>query len=108
MKSVRTYNWHCDGSNSRINIHFEDGTQFSRTVSCADAMRLCKEGKSVIPVLMEKYRLPDLKPVYVERFASPNEEKYYTLLGEKKATGNPLSADDEEFIWKYEHGFVED
>lgn len=58
MKKVRTYNWYCNGDSSHINIYFEDGTQFCRTVSHKDAMKLCNEGEGAIPYLMEKYAEP--------------------------------------------------
>lgn len=98
MKKVRTYNWHCDGSDSHINIYFEDGTYFCRTVSCADAIRLCKEGEAAIPYLMEKYAEPQ-KREYVPRFDDADEERYFMLLAKKEVC--PLSGNEEEFLLNY-------
>jgi len=74
-RPVRTYNWFVNGDQSRINIHFVDGSQFSRTVTHRDAMKLCKEGLSCLPYLQEKYPHPEKREIafytVIDRYGIP-------------------------------------
>lgn len=77
MKTIIRYNSYNDGPNSRMNIHFSDGSQFSRRISAYDAIRIAKEGMECLDEMMEKYATPDPKPSKVE--LTPEEERFWAL-----------------------------
>lgn len=77
MKTIIRYNSYNNGPNSRMNIHFSDGSQFSRRISAYDAIRIAKEGMECLDEMMEKYAMPDPKPSKVE--LTPEEERFWML-----------------------------
>lgn len=77
MKTIIRFNSYNNGSDSRMNIHFSDGSQFSRRISAYDAIRIAKEGKECLDEMMQKYATPDPKPSYVT--LTPAEERFWTL-----------------------------
>lgn len=77
MKTIIRYNSYNNGSDSRMNIHFSDGSQFSRRISAYDAIRIAKEGKECLDEMMQKYATPDPKPSYAK--LTPAEERFWTL-----------------------------
>lgn len=54
-KQVKSYRWYCDGSASRICIHYEDGDTFARCVSAEDAVMLSKYRERAVVYLVVKY-----------------------------------------------------
>lgn len=69
MKTITRFNSYNNGSNSRMNVHFSDGTQFSRRISAYDAVRIAKEGKDCLDEMMQKYAKPDSKLTYKQMSA---------------------------------------
>ena len=65
MKKVRLFNHYNNGADSKVNVYFEDGTEWHRTVDASDVMKLAKEGEKYLPHLFEKYREPQPKKKYV-------------------------------------------
>jgi len=58
MKKVRLFNHYNNGNDSRVNVYFEDGTEWHRTVTAYDVTRLAREGVPYLLALMEKYKKP--------------------------------------------------
>lgn len=58
MKAIKSYNSYNNGDSSRMNIHFTDGTQFARTISAKDAIRIAKEGVDCLEEMIQKYAAP--------------------------------------------------
>lgn len=77
MKTITRFNSYNNGPDSRMNVHFSDGTQFSRHISAQDAIRIAKEGKDCLAELMQKYATPDPKPQRYHK--SRIEERFWEL-----------------------------
>ena len=77
MKTITRFNSYNNGNNSRMNIHFSDGSQFSRHISASDAIRIAKEGRACLVEMMQKYAKPDAKPEKVQM--SPAEARFWEL-----------------------------
>lgn len=77
MKTIIRYNSYNNGPQSRMNIHFSDGSQFSRRISAYDAVRIAKEGEACLDEMMQKYATPDPKPTMVKQ--TPEEERFWEL-----------------------------
>lgn len=58
-KKTRSYRWYCDGSASRIYIHYEDGDTFARNVMAEDAVLLSKYKDRAVVYLVIKYYYND-------------------------------------------------
>ena len=68
MKKIRLYNHYNNGNNSKVNVYFEDGTEWHRTVTAYDVMRLAHEGETYLEVLLKKYKNPQPKPEFVKGY----------------------------------------
>ena len=77
MKTIVRYNSYNNGPDSRMNIHFSDGSQFSRRISAYDAIRIAKEGRACLYEMIKKYATPDPKPSKVK--LTPEEERFWEL-----------------------------
>lgn len=77
MKTIRCFNSYHNGNDSRLNIHFTDGTQFSRRISAYDAVRIAKEGRACLEEMMSKYAAPQPKPRPVQM--TPEEAHFWEL-----------------------------
>lgn len=78
MKTIRTFNAYNNGDQSKVNIYFADGTEFHRTISARDAMRIGREGESVLAEIMEKYSEPQPKPEPIK--LTPREQYEMDLV----------------------------
>ena len=58
MKKIRTYNHYNNGSQSRLNVYFEDGTEIHRQIESCEVTKLAHEGEKYLRVLLEKYKEP--------------------------------------------------
>lgn len=58
MKKITKYHSYNNGTQSRMTIVFEDGSQMVRRIQAFDAVRIAKEGRAVLPEMMEKYAEP--------------------------------------------------
>lgn len=77
MKTIIRFNSYNNGANSRMNIHFSDGSQFSRYISAFDAIRIAKEGIDCLDEMMQKYAMPD--PQTDKKQMSPAEARFWEL-----------------------------
>lgn len=58
-KAIRTFNAYNNGSESKLNVHFEDGSQFTRTITAYEAALISKtRDRAYLEQLMEKYAEP--------------------------------------------------
>lgn len=91
-KEIKTYNTYNNGNNSKINVHFTDGTQWTRTIAAYDATMAMREGLPYVRYLMQKYAAPQPRP---ERPRLTREEE---RLNQLIATSHivPLSPDQQE------------
>ena len=71
MKKVRLFNHYNNGANSKVNVYFEDGTEWHRTVDASDIQKLAKEGEKYLPQLMKKYKEPQKKQEWVTARINP-------------------------------------
>lgn len=56
MKTITRFSAHNNGAQSKLNVHFSDGSQFARTITAAEAIELSKtRSESFLSALMEKY-----------------------------------------------------
>lgn len=65
MKKIRLYNHYNNGNNSKVNVYFEDGTEWHRTVTAYEVTRLAHLGEAYLKVLLEKYKYPQPKEEFV-------------------------------------------
>ena len=77
MKTITRFNSYNNGNSSCMNIHFSDGSQFSRYISAFDAIRIAKEGRDCLDEMMQKYAMPDPKPEKIQM--SPAEARLWEL-----------------------------
>ena len=68
MKKVRLMNFHNNGDNSKVNVYFEDGTEWHRTVTAYEVTRLAHEGEAYLEVLLKKYKNPQPKPEFLKGY----------------------------------------
>lgn len=61
-------NFHNNGDNSKVNVYFEDGTEWHRTVTAYEVTRLAHEGLAFLEVLFEKYTIPQAKPEFLKGY----------------------------------------
>lgn len=76
MKEIRIYNFYNNGSNSKVNVYFKDGSQWHRTVEAYEVQQLSKKGETYLETLMQKYKEPQPKQVYLKMFVN---KKFETL-----------------------------
>lgn len=62
-KAIRKFNACNNGPESKLNVHFEDGSQFTRTITAYEAIQLSKTRDiTYLEQLMEKYAEPQPRP----------------------------------------------
>lgn len=63
MKTISTFSAHNNGAQSKLNVHFSDGSQFTRTIEAREAIELSKtKSREYLAELMKKYSEPQPKP----------------------------------------------
>lgn len=71
MKKVRLFNYHNNGNNSKVNVYFEDGTEWHRTVESYDVQQLAHQGETYLEILLKKYKdhqpKQEFQKVYVNK-----------------------------------------
>lgn len=82
MKEIRTFNSYNNGNDSRMNIHFTDGTMMRRRISAQDAIRIAKEGRDCLAEMIEKYA--ETQPKQERVHLSPDEERFFELRNMRK------------------------
>lgn len=64
MKKVRKFNYYNNGSNSKLNVYFEAGTEWHRTIEAYEVQQLAHQGEVYLPTLFEKYKASQPKPEF--------------------------------------------
>lgn len=64
MKKVRLFNFYNNGSNSKVNVYFQDGTEWHRTVEAYEVQQLAHQGEVYLSTLFKKYKVPQPKPEF--------------------------------------------
>ncbi len=71
MKKVRLFNYYNNGDNSKVNVYFEDGTEWHRTIESYDVQQLAHQGETYLEILFKKYKTPqpkqEFQKVYVNK-----------------------------------------
>jgi len=91
-KEIRTYNTYNNGNDSKINVHFTDGTQWTRTIAAYDATMAMREGLPYVRHLMQKYAAPQPRPERQQ--LTREEERLLQLMAASRIA--PLSPDEQE------------
>ena len=77
-KQIRKYNYYNNGAESKVNVYFDDGTEWHRTIQEREVTTLAHEGEQYLEVLFDKYYKPQPKPK-PQRMRLGMRRKFYDL-----------------------------
>jgi hypothetical protein len=77
-KTIRKFNYYNNGTESKVNVYFTDGTEWHRTIQAREVVELAHCGEEYLKDLFAKYREPQPKSE-PQRLYIGMRRKFYDL-----------------------------